>query len=86
MPKDRDRREHVRRQRKAQEGPRTIAPRLLNGECRESFGHGLPPEIKQGLREIARKEHRSMSWLLEDIIIEYFELPKPKYIKQKPRK
>lgn len=57
-----------------------IAPRLLNGDKRVSFGHGLPNEIKEGLRRIARRENQSMSWVMEQVIINYFELPKPKYL------
>lgn len=65
--------------------PRTIAPRLFSGERRESLGHGLPPEIKSGLKLIARKENKSLSWVLEQIIIEYFGFRKPKYIERKRR-
>lgn len=58
---------------------RTIAPRLANGDTREAFGHGLPPEVKDGLRAIARRERKSMSWVLEQVIIQYFHLPEPVY-------
>jgi hypothetical protein len=60
-----------------------IAPRLKSGDKRESIGHGLPPEIKQGLRSIARTENKSVSWILEQIIIEYFGFKTPRYIKRK---
>jgi len=56
-----------------------IAPRLYNNHIRIKFGHGLPEEIKEGLKEIARKDNISMSYLLEEIIIDYFNLPRPKY-------
>lgn len=59
---------------------KTIAPRLANGRHRVPFGHGLPPAIKEGLREIAKKEKQSMSWVLEQVIIDYFSLPRPKYV------
>lgn len=59
--------------------PRIIAPRLFNGDSRESIGHGLPPKIKTGLKAIAYKENKSVSWVLEKVIIEYFKLPEPKY-------
>lgn len=62
---------------------RIIAPRLLSGDKRESIGHGLPPEIKQGLRAIARSENKSVSWVLEQIIIEYFGFNEPQYIIRK---
>lgn len=62
---------------------RIIAPRLLSGDSRESIGHGLPPEIKQGLRAIAKSENKSVSWVLEEIIIDYFGFKRPKYIERK---
>ena len=60
-----------------------IAPRLLNGNARVGFGSRLPEEIKNGLRRIAHKENRSMSWVIEEVIVDYFNLPKPKYIERK---
>jgi hypothetical protein len=65
--------------------PRTIAPRLLDGTCRESIGHGLPPSIKEGLKEIARDENQSLSWVLEKVIIRYFKLDKPDYVNRKQK-
>lgn len=62
---------------------RRIAPRLFSGDKRESIGHGLPPEIKAGLKKIAYSENESVSWVLEKIIIEYFGFKTPKYIKRK---
>jgi hypothetical protein len=64
---------------------RIIAPRLANGDSRESFGHGLPPEIKDGLRLIAKRENKSMSWVMEEIIIDYFGFRRPKYLQRKKR-
>jgi hypothetical protein len=64
--------------------PRIIAPRLVSGDSREAIGHGLPPEIKAGLRAIAKAENKSMSWVLEQVIIRYFHLPRPEY-KHKPK-
>ena len=58
---------------------RIIAPRLANGKARVGFGHGLPEEIKDGIRRIARDENKSMSWVMEEVIIEYFKLRRPKY-------
>jgi hypothetical protein len=65
--------------------PRIIAPRLANGDSRESIGHGLPPEIKAGLRKIAASENKSLSWVLEVIIIDYFGMRRPKYIERKKK-
>jgi len=59
--------------------PRIIAPRLFNGDVRESIGHGLPPKIKSGLKLIAQKENKSVSWVLEEVIIDYFKFSTPKY-------
>lgn len=60
-----------------------IAPRLASGDSREAFGHGLPAEVKEGLRAIARREGKSMSWVMEEVIIDYFNLRRPKYVKPK---
>lgn len=65
--------------------PRTIAPRLANGDSRESIGHGLPPDIKAGLRRIAADQNKSLSWVLEVIIIDYFGMRRPKYIERKKK-
>jgi hypothetical protein len=65
---------------------RIIAPRLRSGERRESFGHGLPPAIKAGLRKIAAHENKSMSWVMEEVIIRYFGFKRPEYIKRKVQK
>ncbi len=58
---------------------RIIAPRLYNGDSRIGNGHRLPPQIKDGLRHIAEREGKSMSWVLEEVIIDYFNLRRPKY-------
>lgn len=64
--------------------PRMIAPRLANGETRIAFGHGLPPEIKEGIRRIAAKQNKSMSWVMEEIIIEFFHFRPPQYAPRNP--
>lgn len=64
---------------------RIIAPRLANGDKREGIGHGLPPEIKAGVRRIAASENKSVSWVLEEIIIDYFGLRRPKYLQRKKK-
>lgn len=60
---------------------KTIAPRLASGVPRVQFGHGLPDAIKEGLRAIARGERKSMSWLVEEVFIDYFGLRRPRYKK-----
>ena len=62
-----------------------IAPRLASGERREHNTHGLPPVIKEGLRAIARKENKSLSWILETVVLEYFGFKTPKYIEKKKK-
>lgn len=58
---------------------RTIAPRLLNGKARVPQYGRLPEEIKEGLRKIARMEGKSMSWVVEEVIIRYFKMRRPRY-------
>ena len=60
--------------------PKMIAPRLADGRARVPFGHGLPLAIKEGLREIARLEGKSMSWVMEEVIIRYFHMKRPEYV------
>lgn len=64
---------------------RKIAPRLASGDSRESLGHGLPPAIKEGLKRIAAQQGRSLSWILEEIIIDHFKLRRPVYMPPKPK-
>jgi len=59
--------------------PKHIAPRLASGDSRVGFGHGLPEAIKEGLRRIAERENKSMSWVMEEVIIDYFNLRRPRY-------
>lgn len=65
-----------------------IAPRLANGDRRVGFAHGLPDEIKEGLRAIcySYSPPRSMAWVMETLICEFFHMRRPKYVKPKPRK
>jgi len=65
---------------------RQIAPRLANGDSRVGFGHGLPSHIKEGIRHIAAKENKSMSWVMEEVIIDYFNMRRPKYKRYKKQK
>lgn len=58
---------------------RQIAPRLANGDPRERLYGRLPADIKYGLRRIARHENKSMTWVIEEVIIDYFRLDRPKY-------
>jgi hypothetical protein len=60
-----------------------FAPKLANGDSRVKDYGRLPEPIKEGLREIAKMEGKSMSWVKEEVIIDYFNLRRPKYIKPK---
>lgn len=60
-----------------------IAPRLWGKQIRDHYTGGLPPAIKHGLQEIAYRERKSVSWVLEQVIISYFKLPMPKYKERK---
>jgi hypothetical protein len=65
-----------------------IAPRLASGECRVPSYGGLPPWIKEALAEGARIEGKSVSWIKEEIIIEWMETQgrrfrRPRYVKPK---
>lgn len=59
-----------------------IAPRLANGDKRASIGHGLPPHIKRGLALRAYRERQSVSWLLEQLIVDSFNFD----VEYKPQK
>jgi hypothetical protein len=66
--------------------PMQQAPKLANGEPRVKDYGRLPSDIKEGLRAIARMEGRSMSWVKEQVIIDYFHLKRPKYVTDRVRK
>ena len=63
----------------AKKKTRTISPRLKNDDSRIAIYHGLPEAVKEGLRSIANKERKSIAWVLEECIIDYFGLRKPSY-------
>ena len=60
----------------------SFAPRLANGDIRVVDRGRLPDSIKEGLRAIAKAEGKSMSWVKEEVIIDYFNLKRPKYKKK----
>src|SRR5215510_11305101 len=66
----RARRSGIMSRRKERE-PRRIAPRLASGESRVPAGNGLPPIVKFALRSIADSERRSMSYVVEEILIDW---------------
>jgi hypothetical protein len=50
---------------------RRIAPRLLSGDKRQPSGNSLPPLLKFALRVIAEQENRSLSWVVEEILLDW---------------
>jgi hypothetical protein len=61
-----------------------IAPRLASGDSRESWGGRLPEDVKYALYMIARRERKSVSWVMEEIVIAHFGLKTPDYLQRKP--
>lgn len=64
---------------------KTIAPRLASGKSRENWGGRLPESIKYGIYRIAQREKKSVSWVLEEVVIAYFGLTQPEYVQRKPK-
>jgi hypothetical protein len=58
---------------------KSIAPRLANGERRLPNSSGLPPAVKRALKVIAHTEKQSVSWVMEQMVIEYFGIICPTY-------
>jgi hypothetical protein len=56
---------------------RAYAPRLLSGDPREYFFLNLPSEVKDGIKDIARTERKSGSWVVEEAVYSYFGLERP---------
>jgi hypothetical protein len=54
------------------------APRLLNG-TRENQGITLDPLVRYGLQSIARQQKKSLSWVVDSVLIDYFQLKHSKY-------
>ena len=70
----------------AKKRTKSIAPRLANGERRIPNSSGLPPAVKRALKVIAYSERQSVSWVMEQMVIEYFGIICPTYkITQKVR-
>jgi len=53
--------------------PKTIAPRLASGDSRVAFYLNLPDPVKSGIQSIAQFERKSASWVIETIIVEFFQ-------------
>lgn len=59
---------------------RHIAPRLASGRSRVANTGALPEHIKHGLRLIAAREQQSVSWVMEQIIYDYFGFAPPSFV------
>lgn len=46
----------------------------IPGVTRESFYSALHPDVKAGIRRIARSERRSPSWVLAEIVSMFFDI------------
>ena len=63
--------------------PRGRAPLLADGLVRTRFWGRLDPLVKHGLKKIGREENRSMSSIVEEVIIRYFKLEHSRYLKRR---
>ena len=63
---------------------RHIAPRLASGKSRENWGGRLPEPVKYALYMRAKREGKSVSWLMEEIVIQHYDLERPDYLQRKP--
>jgi predicted transcriptional regulator len=61
---------------------RRIAPRLRSGKSREALAHGIPEHIKAALKMIAASRNESVSWMLEQALVEYFGYDAPEYVER----
>jgi len=61
------------------------APRLRDGR-REPHGKGWVPALWNGLKAIAEREEKSISWVQEEVMMDYFGLRHSAYYKAKARK
>lgn len=48
-------------------------PRLKHGARLPRYA-SMHPAVKQGLERIARSERRSVSWVIHEIVADYFKL------------
>lgn len=66
---------------KVERPKKRIAPRLANGESRTAVYAAWPDDVKEGLRAIAEDENKSMNWVVEEVVIRFFHLKRPVYVK-----
>jgi len=62
---------------------RKYAARLLSKESRNRITQQLPPDVLDIVQTIARGEKKSVSWIVEQIIVDYLNLDK--YMYKEPR-
>lgn len=61
-----------------------IAPQLIHGWRDKTYGR-LPHYVKEGLKDIARSENKSLSWTVEEVIIRFFGFKRPQYRMRKKK-
>lgn len=62
------------------------APRLMSRKVRARSSSRLPSEIKEYIHWYAKKNGCSMSWVMEQMVIDYFDLVVPRYIDNKEQR
>jgi hypothetical protein len=74
---------------KKQTKPTRYAPRLEKG-CRDFAWMTIPDAFKEALRAIARMEGKSMSWVAQEVLIDFchreLRVPLPRYRKRREGK
>lgn len=60
-----------------------IAPRLVD-DFRDPVWMSMPSEYKEGLRAIAKMENKSVSWVVQEIMVDFchtkLRIPLPRYL------
>jgi len=51
-----------------------IAPRLSSGDRRIPGYSGLPPELRYEIERVARRKKCSISWVIEQIILDWADI------------
>lgn len=70
---------------KGSSSARHIAPRLASGDKRIRSSRAFPPKVDAAIRAIAAHERKSMNWVMEEVVIDYFSMPRPKYVEPKKK-
>ena len=60
-----------------------FAPRLASGKPREKLYSGVPKHVKRALKMLAHHRGESVSFMLEKLYLEVFDIRAPRYIEPK---